>query len=555
MSGDAALEWWQTTIIYQIYPRSFSDSNGDGIGDLKGVTSKLDYFTYLNIGAIWLSPFFKSPMKDFGYDVSDFKDVDPIFGTLKDFEQLVQEAHKRGIKVIVDFVPNHTSNQHDWFQRSCRREKPYDDYYIWCDGKRDKDGKPQPPNNWLSQFGRTAWRWHEGRQQFYYTAFLAEQPDLNYRNPLVVKEMNDVVRFWMERGVDGMRVDALDYLFEDPDVFQDEPRSNLPGVESFEFEYNDHIHTMEKPEILDIVRGWRQIFDEFQKKDREPRFMVIETYAKPKWRNQYYKAGANPFNLDMCLTLQPPLSGTKVRDSVDQEYTNLPDNGWPTFVLGNHDRKRLSSKFGAEYVDALNVLLLTLRGTPCTYYGEELGMQEIEVTFEQTKDPWGKNYGPKRFKEFSRDPWRAPMQWDDTKNAGFSSNPLPWLPVHPDYVTRNVKVQQKSPKQTSLQLYAALAKLRQEPVFQKGEVLFSVTNDNVFSYVRQIPGSDASRYLIVLNLGQMSTKEDYSGSPVNSARGVVVQATCSVIDRIRNKEVGLKDLELAPGDGMVIRLM
>ncbi|KAK7482601.1 hypothetical protein BaRGS_00026202 [Batillaria attramentaria] len=549
------LEWWQTGIIYQVYPRSFCDSNGDGIGDLNGVTSKLDYFQYLGVGAVWLSPFYKSPMKDFGYDVSDFRDVDPIFGTLADFDQLVQQAHKRGLKIIVDFVPNHTSDLHDWFQKSCRRESPYDDFYIWHDGKTDADGKRQPPNNWLSVFGGSAWRWHEGRGQYYYSAFLAEQPDLNYRNPLVVKEMNDVVRFWLERGVDGFRVDALECLFEAEDVSKDEPRSNLTGIPPFQFEYLDHIYTYEQPEIGDIVRGWRKVIGEHEQKDGKTRFMVIETYGEPKKRNRFYDYGANPFNMDLVDFLEAPLSGSKVRALVEREYNNLPKNGWPTFVLGNHDRKRVSSKYGSLYVDGLNMLLLTLRGTPTTYYGEELGMEDIHVTFQQTQDPWGKNFGPERFQEFSRDPVRSPMQWDATKNAGFTSSSSPWLPVHPDYTMRNVKDMRDCPEQTTLQLYAALARLRQDPAFQRGELLYSITNENVFSYVRQkSEPTDISRYLVAINFGKEASTDDYSGPPVESLRGVVVQCTCSVSDRLKDKIVDLTALKLAPGDGLVIKL-
>ncbi|XP_076467847.1 maltase 2-like isoform X2 [Babylonia areolata] len=392
MATEKELEWWKTCIIYQLYPRSFCDSNGDGIGDLKGVTSKLDYLEYLKVGAIWFNPFFPSPMKDFGYDVSEYCDIDPIFGSLDDFDDLVTQAHKRGLKIIVDLVANHTSDQHPWFQKSCLRQPPYDDYYIWRDGKRDEEGKPVPPNNWLSVFGGTAWRWHEGRGQYYYTAFIPEQPDLNYRNHLVVQEMNKVVRFWLERGVDGLRVDAVEQLFE-AEHLQDEPRSHQPGVPPFQFEYLQHIYTRGQPEIGDLVRGWKAIMDEVERKDGQPRFMVVETYDLPETRNRFYDYGSNPFNHDMVDELKAPLSGTSIRALIQKEYDNLPEHGWPTFVIGNHDRERVSSKFGEQYSDALNMLLLTLRGTPCTYYGEELAMGSIEVTFEQTQDPWGRNYG------------------------------------------------------------------------------------------------------------------------------------------------------------------
>lgn len=553
---DSDLPWWKTAIIYQVYPRSFMDSNADGIGDIRGLTSQLDYLVYLGIGVIWISPFYKSPMKDFGYDVADYRDVDPIFGTLQHFDELVRKAHERGLKILVDFVPNHTSDQHEWFQKSCWGEAPYDDYYIWRDGKRDKDGKLVAPNNWLGVFSGAAWTWHEGRQKFYYHAFLPEQPDLNYRNPAVVKEMQEVVRFWMERGVDGMRVDALEQLFEVEDL-RDEPPSNKRGIEPHEHEYLNHLYTVAQPEIGETVRGWRRVLDEFQQRDGQERFMVIETYGEAKVRNRYYAFGSNPFNHDLVDGLTPPVTATKVRRLIEQEYSGLPDGGWPTFVLGNHDRKRVSSKFGPEYVDALNMLLLTLKGTPCTYYGEEIGLQEIKVTFDQTQDPWGRNFGPGRYQEFSRDPWRSPMQWNNNQHAGFTSGSSPWLPVHPGYTKSNVKAQKESRQQTTLQLYAALARLRQDPVFQRGELVFGRLDDDVFSYVRQIPGSDdTARYTVILNLGQKTVQNDYSAAPLMSSKGAVVHFTCSLSGKVKGgAEVSLTDLELAPGDGLVLKLL
>ncbi|CAL1531391.1 unnamed protein product [Lymnaea stagnalis] len=549
------MEWWKKTIVYQIYPRSFQDSNGDGIGDIPGIISRLDHFTACGIGAIWLSPFYKSPMLDFGYDIEDFRDVDPMFGTLRDFDQLVSEAHRRDIKIIVDFVPGHTSDRHLWFQKSVRREDPYTDFYVWHDGKVDDTGKRVPPNNWISVFGGPAWAWNEERGQFYYRPFMAEQPKLNYRCPLVVKEMKDVVRFWMEHGADGLRVDAISQIMEAADKTLDEPRNLEVDCPPDQYEYLNHIYTAMHPDGFPLVQDWRDVLDEFQQKDGVIRFMVIEVYEAG--RNVFRQYGGIPFNMNLVDDLEKMgLSGESLGQLIREEYDNLPPGAWPTFVIGNHDRHRATAKFGRQYADLLNVLLLTLKGTPTTYYGEEIGMEEISVSYEDTQDPFGKNMGPSRYMVYSRDPCRGPMQWDDAAHAGFTTGDRPWLPVHSNYQTVNVKIQSDDGGPlSSLKIYKLLAKLRQEPAFLCGDVEYAVCDRDVFAYLRQHPDYK-DRYLVLLNPGKAAVLNlDITASPVEAQEGRVVVCTPHVDPSMTiGQQVKLNRLNLKPGDGLVVRL-
>ncbi|XP_046544948.1 alpha-glucosidase-like [Haliotis rubra] len=553
--GHSGLEWWKTSVIYQIYPRSFKDSDGDGVGDLRGIISKLDYFQYLNVKAIWLSPFYRSPMKDFGYDISNHTDVDPIFGTLKDFDDLVTESHRRDIKVIIDFVPNHMSDQHPWFQESLKGTGKYRDYFMWSDGK-SSFGRKKPPNNWLGVFSGECWRWNEQRKQYYYHAFVKEQPDLNYRNPDVVKDMNDVLRFWMERGVDGIRVDAIMKLFESENIFQDEPRSNRPGVPAFQYEYLTHIHTENLPEIGDVVRGWRKVMDEYEAKDGQSRFMVVELYDPRPLGTSTTTMAPCPSTLTLQRVSRPIAEETASgRLSATNTTICLQAHGpslW-MYNLGNHDRKRVSKRFGAEYVNVLNMLLLTLKGTPTTYYGEELGMEEIEVSFEDTQDPWGINFGKERYTEFSRDPCRSPLQWDAFSQSGFTTSSKPWLPVHPGYKTCNVQVQ-KNKKDSSLNIYKSLATLREATAFQDPDVQFAVVNDEILSYVRGT--ANTGRYLVTMNLGHDSSTADYTKDPVSAKNGRVVVNTGNFNESKFNvgKSLSLSSLTLKPGQGLVLKL-
>ncbi|GFO09354.1 neutral and basic amino acid transport protein rbat [Plakobranchus ocellatus] len=548
----ADLPWWKTTVIYQIYPRSFMDSNGDGIGDLRGIISRLDHFVYLGVETLWLSPFYKSPQADFGYDVSDYKDVDSIFGTLEDFRDLVKECKKRHLRLLIDFVPNHTSTEHEWFQRSLKKDGKYKDFYVWSDGKVLPDGSRARPNNWLSVFGGPAWTWSEERQQYYYHAFLPEQADLNFRNPDVVEEMSLTIRYWLDHGVDGFRVDAIANLYESENVFQDNPRSGK-DVPSTEWEYLTAVHTdYLLPECQNLIMHWQKLFDDVQELDGRERFMVLEFYTDSKTRADMARYGAHPFNMDLVEKLSTPLSAKQMMGLIALEYTDKPPSYWPTFVVGNHDRKRVSTKFGSLYVNAFNLLLMALKGTPTTYYGEEIGMEDIHVDYEDTQDPWGRKAGPDRFLEFSRDFCRTPMQWTPDQNAGFTTAQKPWLPVSSDHTFRNVQNQKQDPN-SHLNRYKDYVALRTRKAFKYGEIdLNCLLTDNVLSFLRF---SGSERYLVAINFGQIDATNDFSVSPVNASTGTVVTDTAAASSELtKGQLIHLQELTLRAGEGVVIEL-
>ena len=418
--------WWQRGIIYQIYPRSFKDSNGDGIGDLAGIRGKLDYLQELGVDAIWISPIYPSPMADFGYDISDYTDIDPVFGTLAEFDALVGDAHQRGLKVLLDYVPNHSSDRHPWFidARSSRHSAKRD-WYIWRDGAAGGG----PPNNWRSNFGGSAWQWDEATGQYYYHAFLKEQPDLNWRNPEVRAAMLGVLRFWLDRGVDGFRVDVMHHIMKDQE-FRDNPVN--PDYRAGMSPYRELLTTYsaDRPEVHEIVEAMRAVVEEY-----DDRMLVGEIYLPVERLVTYYGAsgrGAHlPFNFQL---ISLPWHAAAIGAAMARYYMLLPADGWPNWVLGNHDKPRIASRVGLRQARVAAMLLLTLRGTPTLYYGDEIGMQDGAITAEQVRDPYEKNVPGLGL---GRDPERTPMQWDATRHAGFS-NHTPWLPVASDYRAVNV---------------------------------------------------------------------------------------------------------------------
>ncbi|BFZ00898.1 hypothetical protein BsWGS_03937 [Bradybaena similaris] len=547
-NGDDDLEWWKKVIIYQIYPRSYKDTNGDGVGDLKGITSKLDYLADLGIGCIWISPVYPSPMNDFGYDLTDYEDIESLFGSLADFDELVAEVHKRGLKIIIDFVPSYTSSEHRWFRKSVRREGKYTDYYIWHDGILLANGTRAPPSNWLAVFGWSAWAWHPVRQQFYYHSFFVKQPNLNHRDRNVEWEMKSIIRFWLDRGVDGFRVDAIQQLFVAANYTLDEPLSGGPSL-PYEYDYTKHIYISDQPETVQAVTAYYSVLDEYFHKDGKVRYMVIETYADPSIRNTLYATGGVPFNFGL-VRLAPPLTGRKLADRIQEEYQNLPKGAWPNFVLGNHDNRRVSYKFGPQNVDALNLVLLTLWGTPTTYEGEELGMTESNISYNQTRDPFGINFGPDRYQEVSRDPARTPMQWDDGDQAGFTSGNQTWLPLADDYKVRNVKTEQESATLTSLQFYKQLARLRARPAFISGKFTVAHVDDNIFSYLRELADD---RYLVAVNVGGQESTTDFAA--FSSDADAQVLATTPALKGISaNTTASLSAVKLKPGDGVLFKV-
>ncbi|KAK0048892.1 maltase 1 [Biomphalaria pfeifferi] len=541
------LTWWQKGVFYQIYPRSFQDSDGDGVGDLKGITTRIGYLKDLGIDCVWLSPICRSPMKDFGYDCSDAEDVDPIFGNLEDFKELLAEVHNQGLKLIVDFVPGYTSDQHVWFQKSIRREGKYTNYYVWDDGKILDNGTRVPPNNWLSIFGGPAWQWNEVRQQYYYHVFIKEAPEMNHRDENVEWELKSILRYWLDLGVDGFRADAIPNILTVSNHSWDEPLSGK-DVPQDQDDYLDHIYTQHQPEIAPILKGWYDLLDEYTLQDGRLRYMVLETYAPHSVRNSLYAQGqGNPFNFDLLQMSRPPTT-REVYKTIMEEYTNLLPGKWPNFVLGNHDNTRVSARNGYQYVDAYNMLLLTLKGTPTTYYGEELGMLQADISWNETKDPWGLNYGPDRYKQVSRDPERTPMQWTDGPNTGFTNGPSTWLPLGKNYTSLNVKVETETPGQTSLKLYKELLVLRKNQAFTEGSFKTALVTDDVLSYLRQLRNET---FLVVLNFGKEATVDL---SSFGGLSGTALALTPKITLLKKDDIVSLTSMTLRAGDGVVLRV-
>jgi alpha-glucosidase len=419
-------DWWRTAAIYQIYPRSFQDSNGDGIGDIDGIGRRLDYLVWLGIDAIWISPIYPSPMRDFGYDVSDYCEIDPVFGTLESLDRLIAEAHARHLKIILDFVPNHTSIEHPWFRESRRsRSDPKRDWYIWRDAAEDGG----PPNNWIGNFGGGAWTFDEATGQYYYHAYLPEQPDLNWRNPDVRAAMYDAMRFWLRRGVDGFRVDVMWHLAKDA-AFRDNPPNPAWKAGEPEIERLLQTNSADQPEVHDVVSEMRRTVDEF-----EDRVLIGEIYLPMERLVAYYGVdllGAHlPFNFQL---LNVAWTAVSIAALIEKYESLLPAGAWPNWVLSNHDRPRIAARVGEAQARVAAMLLLTLRGTPTLYYGDELGIHRVEIPPERTQDPWEKR---EPGLGFGRDPSRTPMQWDASDYAGFSTHE-PWLPLTRDYETRNV---------------------------------------------------------------------------------------------------------------------
>jgi alpha-glucosidase len=489
--------WWQHAVFYEIYPRSFADSNNDGIGDLNGIASKLDYLKDLGVDAIWLTPFFPSPQVDFGYDVSDYKAIDPMYGTLADFDALAAAAKKRGIRLILDFVVNHTSDQHKWFVDSkSSRTSQHRNWYIWRDGK----GPGKPPNNWTSTFGGSTWKFDAATNQYYYHYFYPEQPDLNWRNPAVKQAMFDVTRWWYKRGVSGFRLDAVDTMFEDPNLKDNPVR---PGKSVYGDPLQEHKYNTKQPEIHQALRGLRKVTDEYNG------VLIGETWtADINELNEYYGKGNNELQLpmDFLFTNVNKLSPAEFRKQIAAINSA---SGWPTFVISNHDIVRSYDRYGDgqhndDIAKLMAALYLTLRGTPILYYGEEIGMKTTPpARKEDVKDPKGRTGWPN---DKGRDGERTPMQWDESDNAGFTKA-KPWLPVPPSAKTHNVADEQKDPA-SIFSFYKQLLKLRHtNKELLDGSYLPVNQNDqNVLSYLRVF---EDQAVLVALNMSGTAQKINY----------------------------------------------
>jgi len=484
--------WWRDGIVYQIYPRSFADSTNDGLGDLPGITSKLDYLADLGVDALWLSPIYPSPDKDFGYDVSNYVDIDPRYGSLADFDRLLSEAHRRNVRIILDLVLNHTSDEHAWFLESrSSRDNPKADWYIWSPPQGNGKGagkKAGPPNNWQSVFGGPAWTYVPERDQHYFHMFDPGQPDLNWRNPDVRAAVLDSVRFWLERGVDGFRLDVFNVYFKDEQLRDNPPKV---GIRSFDRQF--HIYDCDQPEMISMLKELRSILDEYPE-----RYSVGETFISKKDKISLY-CGMDrlhaAFNFEFTWSKFDPAKYARHIQAWEDLYTR--HGIWPNYVLGNHDVPRMASRHTRSEKDArlkiLMTMLLTLRGTPYLYYGEEIGMRNISVRRDQIMDPPGKKFWP--FYK-GRDGYRSPMQWDDSKYAGFSSV-QPWLPAHPNYQERNVEHQSADPD-SLLNFTKNIIELRREKyALHHGDFkLLTPQPIDSLSYLRQ--GED-HRFLVTLN--------------------------------------------------------
>jgi alpha-glucosidase len=536
----STLKWWQKGVVYQIYPRSFKDSNDDGVGDLNGIIEKLDYLNdgtpnSLGVEAIWLSPFYPSPMADFGYDVADYCNVDPIFGDLAAFDRLVSEAHKRGIKIIIDWVPNHTSDRHPWFIESrSSRDNPKRDWYIWRDAKPDGT----LPNNWGSFFGGPAWTFDTRTNQYYMHQFVKEQPELNWRNPELRAAMFETLRFWLKRGVDGFRMDVIGLIIKDKDL-RDNPvnphaDSNLPP--------NDlqsrliTLHNWDQDEVHEIIREIRAVLDEFP-----DRCGIGELWGDlQRWVRYYGENGDElqlPFNFRL---MNEPWKASAMRKSVDDMEAALPAFAWPNYVLGNHDQPRLATRFGGQAQARLAaMLLLTLRGTPTLYYGDEIGLENGLIPLEKIQDPQGINLGAER----TRDICRTPMQWDATPFAGFSRSE-PWLPVSADFSVRNTASQSKS-ADSIFNLYRRLLWLRRQNPSLYGGSYRAIDVDAIDCYV-YAREADGERHIITLNFS--AEPRVVSIKTADTAR--IVLST----HMDRDGSISLDQLALRPYEGAIIRM-
>ncbi|XP_020290811.1 maltase A3-like [Pseudomyrmex gracilis] len=488
-------EWWETTLVYQIWPRGFQDSDNDGEGDLKGIISKLDYLEDLGIETIWLNSIYESPFIDSGFDVSNFTNVNSLFGTMKDFEDLVKQVHVRGMKIILDFIPNHSSDQHIFFKRSVNKRKSYTDYYIWADGGVDDNGTRTPPNNWVSTYSDTegsAWTWNNERKQWYYHKFHHTQPDFNLRNEDLLGELEQSLEFWLLKGVDGFCIHSVPYFFED-------------GALRNESVAGSGAYTFGLPESTALLYRLRQFVDDYATKSKvDPKLLIAESYdASHENLMKYYgnstHKGVQPFNFNFITRIRNDSDASDVKQIVDEWMKLLPQNSPTNWVISNHENSRAAARISLNLIDGLHMLALLLPGQAYTYYGDEIAMLDTKITWEATIDPMGCAKGQDKFENFSRDPARTPMQWNSEVAAGFSKNKTTYLPVNSDYVSRNVKIQ-KNKLKSNLHTYKELASLRKKEVFRNGDYELASLNDHRVLVLRRFL-KDYYVYITVINFG------------------------------------------------------
>jgi alpha-glucosidase len=532
-SALANFRWWERGIIYQIYPRSFMDGNGDGIGDLAGIRQRLDYLEWLGVDAIWISPIYPSPMVDFGYDVSNYTDIDPLFGTLEEFDALLADVHARGMRLLLDYVPNHTSDRHPWFIDSrSARSSPRRHWYIW----RDPAPGGGPPNNWRSNFGGGAWEWDEKTGQYYYHAFLKEQPDLNWRHSEVQRAMLDVLRFWLDRGVDGFRVDVMHHLVKDIEFRDNPPNPDFrPGMSPYRELLTTH--TADLPEVQEIIALMRGVIENYV-----DRMLVGEIYLPVERLMAYYGAsgkGAHlPFNFQL---IGLPWKAKEIAAAVERYEALLPSYAWPNWVLGNHDKPRIATRAGAAQARIAAMLLLTLRGTPTMYYGDEIAMHDVAIPPHQVQDPFEKNVPGLGL---GRDPARTPMQWDESRAAGFTTG-QPWLPIADDCAMNNVAVL-RCQSASILSLYRRLIELRRsEPALSIGDYAALPSGEDLMAYMRK---AGERRLLVVLNFGAVARR--FNLSELQAEASLLLS---TYLDRAGERLA--EELQLRGDEGVIIELL
>ncbi|HEY4191184.1 MAG TPA: alpha-glucosidase [Mesorhizobium sp.] len=505
-------DWWRGAVIYQIYPRSYQDSDGDGIGDLQGIIRRLPYISALGVDAIWISPFFKSPMKDFGYDVSDYCDVDPMFGTLADFDELIAQAHRLGLKVMIDEVLSHTADAHPWFRESrSSRSNSKADWYVWADARPDGT----PPNNWLSIFGGSAWQWDTRREQYYLHNFLAEQPDLNFHNRAVQDALLDVTRFWLERGVDGFRLDTINFYFhsqglEDNPALPVSERNDQTAPSVNPYNYQDHLYDKSRPENLAFLERFRALLDEYpaaaavgEVGDSQRGLEVVAAYT----------AGGKRVHMCYAFDFLAPekINSVKVRE-VLESFTRVASDGWACWAFSNHDVMRHASRWAAgeadmnAYLKVISALLLSLRGSVCLYQGEELGLGEADLAYEDLRDPYGIRFWPE-FK--GRDGCRTPMVWDVAATNGGFSDARPWLPVPAEHLAKAVGAQQGDHTSLLEHYRRFLTFRRSHPVLVKGDIEFMDSPEGTVLFTRRT-GND--QMLCAFNLGVSAATVDLNAT-------------------------------------------
>lgn len=493
-AGTADPDWWRGAVIYQIYPRSFQDSSNDGVGDLSGIIHRMDYLARLGVDAIWVSPFFRSPMRDFGYDISGFRDVDPLFGSMGDFDALIHRAHELGIRVLIDLVMSHTSSDHRWFKESrSSHENPKADWYVWADPKPDGS----PPNNWLSIFGGSAWEWESERMQYYLHNFLIEQPDLNFHNPEVQEELLNVARFWLDKGVDGFRLDVVNFYFHDKEL-RDNPAlapefrndNTAPSVNPYNFQ--DHLYDKTRPENLVFLQRLRAVMDEY------PAITSVgeigESQRGMETQAAYTSDGRLHMAYDFDFLANAFPSGSRIRHILER-FDRIVTQGWACWAFSNHDTVRYSTRWNLSEAQKklYAAILMTLKGTVCLYQGEELGLTEAYVPYDDLQDPYGKRFWP-RFK--GRDGARTPMPWSQDHNGGFT-DARPWLPIAVEHVERAVSVQERDPNSTLSFYREFIAFRRRFPALSKGALEILRADDDVYAMVREHEGE---RVFVVFNL-------------------------------------------------------